>query len=102
MPIGAILLCAAATIYAKQKGVPLGDVLQELNPCVACSTASNNCKQSTVVVEEETDPDLPANYYRDEFLRVSRSSSSSSSSSTATAASSSVVATSIGSGGTVR
>lgn len=44
MPIGAILLIAAAAVYANQKGVPLRDALQELkNPwgCMVCSSTDN-------------------------------------------------------------
>lgn len=96
MPIGAILLLTAATVYARQKGLRVGDALQQLNPCVACS-ASN---RTTVV--DDRDQDLPASYYycRSEHeLRLSRSSCSTCSEA---AAASSVVATSLGSGGTVR
>ena len=45
MPIGAILLIAAATVYANQKGVPVRDALQESlkNPwgCMVCSSTDN-------------------------------------------------------------
>ena len=73
MPIGAILLFAAATLYAKHKGVPFGDALQELNPCVACY------KTTDTVVDDDSAQDLPANY-SDLRLSLSHSHRSSSSS----------------------
>ena len=74
MPIGAILLFAAATLYAKHKGVPFGDALQELNPCVACY------KTTDTVVDDDSAQDLPANY-SDLRLSLSHSHRSSVSSS---------------------
>jgi len=51
MPIGAILLLTAATIYAKQKGVPVRDALEELNPCNPCLSSVDDSAQ-----------ELPQNY----------------------------------------
>lgn len=99
MPIGAILLFAAATLYAKHKGVPFGDALQELNPCVACY------KTTDTVVDDDSAQDLPANY---SDLRLSLSSSSVSSSSNRDNSTISVnedscrCSTAVSSGGTAR
>ena len=101
MPIGAILLFAAATLYAKHKGVPFGDALQELNPCVACY------KTTDTVVDDDSAQDLPANY-SDLRLSLSHSHRRSSSSSNGDNSTRSVdedscrCSTAVSSGGTVR
>ena len=73
MPIGAILLIAAATVYAKRQGVPVGDAaLQALkNPwgCMVCSSTADHV--------DDSEDSLPTNYGDD--LQQQRSSSSSNS-----------------------
>ena len=76
MPIGAILLIAAATVYAKRQGVPVGDAaLQALkNPwgcMVLCSSTADHV--------DDSEDSLPTNYGDD--LQQQRSSSSSNSNS---------------------
>jgi len=74
MPIGAILLLTAASIYAKQKGVPVKDALEELNPCLHISYYCNN---STAAVDDSAQ-ELPQNYGYYSDLRCCSSSSNSS------------------------